>query len=226
MKIAGGMIAIMIFLALSAFGQMPGMRMPHIPSEFTMPSVGAWSEYRVVGEEKDTVLFKYALTGKEKYEEVDCYWYEFQMTEEDEKNVVKMLVSGDPSLQGNLKRLIVKNGDDPAVEIPVAVMEAQDDEAEPEGEEVKSEPEKPKEMGVETIETPAGKLKCSHLRIKSKEDQVDLWVHEKIPFFNLARMTQKGSSMEVIGYGDSGAKTAITEEPQKIPIPGLPVERR
>jgi hypothetical protein len=202
------------------------LRMPQIPSEFKMPSVGAWSEYRVVGEDKDTVLFKYALTGKEKCDEVDCYWYEFQVTEKDEKNIVKMLVSGDPSLTGNLKRLIVKNGDDPAVEIPVATMEAHDDEGEPESEEASAKPEKPAEVGVETIETPAGKLKCKHLRVKTEEDQVDLWVSEKIPFFNLAKMNQKDSSMEVIGYGDSGAKTGITEEPQKLPIPGLPTERR
>ncbi|TET83031.1 hypothetical protein E3J38_01175 [candidate division TA06 bacterium] len=213
-------------IVLSASAQIPTTRMPYMPTEFKMPSVGSWSQYWSINtEEGDTVVFKYSLTGKEKCGKTGCYWYEFQTTEGKQTNMVKMLVSGDPDEPGHLKRLIIKSGDEPAVELPVGTTHGagtppsrvrESNEAE-----VVSEEENLFTVGKETITTPAGKIKCTHLRIKKQEGQTDLWTNEAIPFFGIAKLVQAGMTMEITGYGESGAKTAISEEPEKMPKPGI-----
>jgi len=184
-----------------------------------MPSVGAWSEYRIINTKgSDTTLFKYSLTGKEEYDKADCFWYEYHITEEKKVIIIKMLISGSPKEPDNLKRLIVKNGDDRAIELPVPKRHS----ASPEPS------EKPEllTVGTETIATPTGKLKCTHLKFKDKKERIDIWTNEVIPFFGLARRVDSSSVMEIIGYGKTGAKTGITEKPQKMPTPGMPVKDR
>lgn len=218
--------------ALAAWPQMPMMRMPQMPTEFTIPPVGSWCEYSILDKENgDTITFKYSLPSEEKCGDKDCHWFEFQVKENDELNIVKMLISGDPQKEGNLRRLIIKSGDDPAIEIPVGMMHSAAEESaeESEAEESKArESEEPEtdrvEVGEEKIETRAGELKCTHVKVGAGEEQIDLWMNDTVPFFNLARLTSEGSTMELTGYGDSGAKSAITEEPQQMPMPGMPDE--
>lgn len=217
-------------VALPLWAQMPMMRMPEMPVEFKIPPVGSWCEYKIVDKaDNDTVIFKYSLPSKEKFDNEDCHWFEFQVSEDEELSIVKMLISGDPNEPKNLKRLIIKSGDEPAIEVPVGMMQAhaeesEGEEAEPEKEIESEEEEKAAELkvGEETIETKAGKLECTHLRIKDEEEVIDMWVNDALPFFSLAKMTSNESTMEIMGFGDSGAKSAITEEPQKMPMPGIP----
>jgi hypothetical protein len=213
--------------ALPVLAQMPMMRMPHVPNEFKIPPVGSWCEYTILDEEgSDTIIFKYSLPGKEKYGDDECHWFEFQVKENDELNVIKMLISGDPQEQGNLKRLIIKSGDEPAIEIPVGMMQASAEEsAEEEEKEESEEPETGRvEVGKETIETQAGRIECTHFRVGPESEHTDLWITDTVPFFSLARLTSKDMTMELRAYGDSGAKSAITEEPQQMPMPGMPGE--
>jgi hypothetical protein len=139
--------------------------------------------------------------------------------------MVKMLVSGDPDEPGNLRRLIIKSGDEPAVEIPVGATHgagmaaARARESEDVGAAAKE--ENLVTLADERITTPAGKIKCTHLRIKKQKRQTDLWINEAIPFFGIAKLIQGGLTMEVTGYGESGVKTAITEEPERMPKPGI-----
>jgi hypothetical protein len=218
--------------AIPALAQMPMMRMPQMPTEFKLPPVGSWCEYTIIDrEDNDTIVFKYLLPGKEKCGDKECHWFEFQIEENEELNVVKMLVSGDPQKKGNLKRLIIKSGDEPAIEIPIAMMQqAEDESQEAEAEDRKEEKAEETEeegtgkvkLGEEKVKTKAGEFECTHLRVKDEEEQLDLWMNESVPFFNLVKMNSTTSSMEITGLGDSGAKTAITEEPQPMPMPGIP----
>ena len=214
-----------LLIALSVSAQIPMTRMPDMPTEFKIPRVGSWSRYRSINsEEGDTTIFKYSLTGKEKFGKIDCYWYEFQTTEGEKISIVKMLISGDPDEPGNLKRLILKNGDEPAVEIPVGMTHSAGIAASRTGESEDIEAVSGRDLvtvGRETLTTDAGKINCTHLRIKNQEKQIDFWASESIPFFSIARSVHSGLTMEITGYGESGAKTAITEKPKKMPKPGI-----
>jgi hypothetical protein len=48
----------------------------------------------------------------------DLFWYEVSITEAGARNVIKMLLKGDPNNPENIQRLIMKNGDQPAQEMP------------------------------------------------------------------------------------------------------------
>jgi len=199
--------------------------MPDMPTEFKIPPVGSWSQYRSINsEEGDTTILKYSLTGKEKFGKIDCYWYEFQTAEGEKISVVKMLISGDPDEPGNLKRLVLKSGDEPAVEIPIGMTHgigvAASGTGEPEETEAISE-EDVVTVGRETLTTDAGKINCTHFRMKKQEKQIDFWTSESIPFFGIARLVHSGLTMEITGYGESGAKTAIAEKPKEMPKPGI-----
>ncbi|MFQ5906998.1 MAG: hypothetical protein ACE5JA_10575, partial [bacterium] len=192
---------------------------PDLPTEFKMPPVGAWSEYRIINiEGPDTVLIKYSLTGREKYDKADCYWFEYHIARDEEVDIIKMLISGDPKDPDNLKRLIVKRGDDRPIELPVPKRHS----AVPES----AKTPEPVTLGSETIITPAGKLKCTHLTVKNMKNKIDFWTNEKIPFFGLARSVDGNSVIEIMRYGKTGAKTGITEKPQKMPTPGMPRKGR
>jgi hypothetical protein len=219
--------------ALSASAQMPMMRMPQVPTEFKIPPVGSWCEYGILDkEDSDTVIFRYSLPGKEACGDEECHWLEFQVKENDELNVVKMLISGDPQKHGNLKRLIIKSGDDPAIEIPMGMMQVPAEESgrepDPQDSDEAEEPDETEvdrvEVGKETIKTQSGDIDCMHFRVGSEAEQVDLWMNDAIPFFNLARLTSETTTMELRAYGESGAVSAITEEPQQMPMPGMPGE--
>jgi len=78
-------------------------------------TVGGWSEYAVTeveGGKKSTM--RNAIVGKEG----DSYLYEVVITEGGVRNIIKMSLKGDPNNPENIQRLIMKNGDQPAQEMP------------------------------------------------------------------------------------------------------------
>ncbi len=79
------------------------------------PVPGVWAEYRV--KDKDTgrqIRMRMSIVGKEG----DGVWYEVVQDEGGSRNIVKMLVRGDPNDPDNIERLILKSGDSPATEMP------------------------------------------------------------------------------------------------------------
>ena len=77
-----------------------------------------------------------------------------------------------------------------------------------------------KNLGIEKMQTPAGILGCSHMQYVSENKEVsDVWQAKEVPFFGLAKSVTQGVSMEIQKFGKD-AKSAITEEPEKLVIPG------
>lgn len=225
------LVAGLLLIALPALGQMPFMRMPKMAGEFKMPAVGAWSEYRIImADARDTVNLKLSITGKEKCDTLDCFWFEFQSGEFGGASVVKMLVSGDPNNQDNIKRIIIKRTEGSAIELPADLLhrpapprpEAEEPVKEGEKAEPASKEPEMTNIGTETITLPAGKLKCIHMQAKEGEQTTDVWTNETVPFFGLAKSTDSKTTLELTGFGATGAKTAITEEPEKMPAPPPP----
>jgi len=193
-------------IAYAQFGKTSG---PSFHGEFK-PVVGGWSEYQVTVKGEQSSKMKMAIVGKEG----DAYWYETVIEGGREgRTVMKMLVSGNPEDQKNIKRMIVKQGNEPAMEMPVMMMGQQS-----KGQEAKG---KIIDKGAETIKVPAGTFKTQHTQYQDAEGVVDTWVYKDVSPYGMIKSQSKDHEMVLIGYG-TGAKTLITETPQKFEMPQMP----
>lgn len=201
-----GLTLIIVHLAHAQFGKTAG---PRFYSEFK-PVVGGWSEYEITTKGEPSSKMKVAIVGKEG----DAYWYETVMEIKRQGRVItKMLVSGNPEDQKNIKRMIVKMGDEPAMEMPVGMMGRQA--------KIEERPGKLIDKGTETIKVPAGTFKAKHIQYQAQEGVVDTWIHKDVSPYGMVKSQSKDFEMVLLGYG-TGAKTLITETPQKFEMPQMP----
>lgn len=198
----------LVQLAEAQFGKSAG---PKFYSDFK-PVVGGWSEYQMTPKGEPPSKMKIAVVGKEG----DAYWYETVMEAKKEGRVItKILVSGDPSDQKNIKRMIFKSGNEPAMEMPVQMMEQPSTQ--------KGQPGKVIDKGTETVKVPAGTFKTQHMQYHNGE-VADSWIYKDISPYGMIKSVSKDFEMVLIGYG-TGAKTLITETPQKFEMPQMPEGR-
>ena len=178
------------------------------------PVVGGWSEYQMTTKSEGSTKMKIAIVGKEG----DSYWYETVMEGGRQGgNIVKMLVSGDPGDTKNVKRMIVKQGNEPAMEMPVEMMQQSSKGQVPSGKVI--------DKGTETIKVPAGTFKTQHSQYQDAEGVVDTWMYKDVSPYGMIKSVSKDTEMVLLGYG-TGAKTQITETPQKFEMPQMPPKRR
>jgi hypothetical protein len=197
-----------VHLTYGQFGKTSG---PSFHGEFK-PIVGGWSEYQMTSKSEGPTKMKIAIVGKEG----DAYWYETVMEGGREGRIItKMLVSGDPGDTKNVKRMIFKHGNEPAMEMPVEMM----------GQSPKGQGQSGKviDKGTETIKVPAGTFKTKHMQYQDVET-VDTWIYKDISPYGLIKSVSRDTEMVLIGYG-TGAKTQITETPQKFEMPQMPEGR-
>ena len=198
-----------VHLAEAQFGQSHG---PSFYGEFK-PVAGGWSEYQMSSEREGTTKIKVAIVGKEGND----YWYETVMDGGKQGyTIMKMLVSGNPEDQKNIKRMIVKQGNEPAMEMPVQMMQ--------QSSKAQGQSGKVIDKGTETIKVPAGTFKTQHTQYQDAEGVVDTWMYKDVSPYGMIKSQSKGTEMVLIGYG-TGAKTLITETPQKFEMPQMPEGR-
>jgi hypothetical protein len=200
------LVLVLTQIAHAQFGKTSG---PSSHGEFK-PVVGGWSEYQVTAKGEQPSKMKMAIVGKEG----DAYWYETVMEGGREgRTIMKMLVSGNPEDQKNVKRMIVKQGNEPAMEMPVQMM----------GQAPKAQESRGKviDKGTESIKVPAGTFKTQHTQYQDAEGVVDTWVYKDVSPYGMIKSLSKDTEMVLIGYG-TGAKTQITETPQKFEMPTIP----
>ncbi|MFH0930544.1 MAG: hypothetical protein V1890_01220 [Candidatus Zixiibacteriota bacterium] len=227
-KKAMGLLLLVFFISQIADAQMPGIPMPgktpKMFGEFKMPEVGSYAEYKLTyPQEKVEVIARFAIVGKEKSPEgKELFWYEYQTDDPKSKSIdiVKMLISGDPQKQGNMIRMILKHNQDKPMELSAEIMQMVNAPMKGEKEKVKDTGEF-KSLGKETLKTAAGSFECTHMQYVSEKKEVsDIWQTPQIPFFGLAKSVMPGLSMEIQKFGKD-AKSGITEESEKITIPGI-----
>ena len=220
-------LCLFFFLVQIASSQMLGIsgpgNMPKMFGEFKMPEVGTYAEYKMIyPSEKVETIVRMSIVGKEKTPDgKELYWYEYQTTDPKTENtdIVKMLISGDPQKEGNISRMIFKHNKDNAMELPEEMIQMINAPMKKEEGQVKKEGEV-KDLGKEKLQTPAGILECSHMQYVSENKEVsDVWQAKEVPLFGLAKSVTQGMSMEIQKFGKD-AKSAITEEPEKLVIPG------
>jgi hypothetical protein len=196
-----------VHLAYAQFGKGAA---PKFYSDFK-PVVGGWSEYQMTGKAESPSKMKIAIVGKEG----DAYWYETVMeTKEKGPIISKMLVSGNPEDKQNIKRMIVKMGNEPAMEMPTQMMQASAS---------KDQGQRGKiiDKGTESIKVPAGTFTAQHMQYQGGEIVVDTWVSKDVSPYGMVKSQSKEFEMVLLGYG-TGAKTLITETPQKFQMPQMP----
>jgi hypothetical protein len=195
----------LVSIAEAQFGKTAG---PKFYSDFK-PVVGGWSEYQVTSKGESPSKMKIAVVGKEG----EAYWYEMVMeTKREGKMISKMLVSGDPEDSQNIKRFIVKSGNEPAMEMPIQMMQA----STPQGKKGKV-----TDKGTETIRVPAGSFTTQHMQYQDGETVGDTWVNKEVSPYGIVKSQAKDFEMVLMGYG-TGAQTLITETPQKFDMPQMP----
>lgn len=216
------------FMVLTADAQMPGIpipgRMPEIFGEYKMPDVGSYAEYKLTypGEKAENIV-KMSIVGKEKtIKGEELFWYEYQTEnpKTGDVDIVKMLISGNPQKEGNIKRMVLKHNKDKAMELPAGMMQMINAPMDKEKKE-SSKKEEIENLGKETLDTPAGKLECTHLQyISEKKEISEIWQSVEIPFFGLVKSASKEMNMEIQKFGKD-ATSAIAEEPEELKIPGM-----
>ncbi len=212
MKQMGTIVSILFILsfACSANAQFGKMGGPKFYSDFT-PVVGGWSEYEMSSKGEPSSKMKIAVVGKEG----DAYWYETVMQPKGQgRMITKMLVSGDPADSKHIKRLIFKNGDEPAMEMPVQMM------GQRAASKVQGKPGNVTDKGAESIKVPAGTFSTRHMQYQNGET-VDAWIYKDVSPYGLIKSASKEFEMVLVGYG-TGAKTLITETPKKFEMPQMP----
>ncbi len=199
---------------------------PEVPQLFGnfQPVPGAWSEYTVVDKHTGAKThMRMAIVGQEG----DGHWYEVLNDDGQSKNVVKMLVVGDPEDPNNIRRMILKSGDNPATEMPrdfVAMgrrMAAHMFERRS-GVPAEAPPGlKAEEAGRRSVTVPAGTFSVQVHRIVDAQGKVYATYDfdpAVLPFGVVTSATEK-NTMELLGHG-SGATSRITETP--VPLAGPP----
>jgi len=166
------------------------------------PKVGSGAVYRIEQSGQPAMDWEVAVVGQE----AGAYWLEMRMSSPQEM-IMKTLVAA-----GQVKRTIVKSGREPAMELPG--MSA--GQSVPETDIEKS----AKRIGKESVTTPAGTFSCDHYQTQGSGSAADVWVTPQVSPYGLVKMTGSGTTM-ILSKLVSGAKSRITETPQKFDMPDM-----
>ncbi|MCD6418153.1 hypothetical protein J7M00_05165 [bacterium] len=194
---------------------------------------GAWTLYEMTtSDNAESGKMKFSVVGQDKCDGEDCFWFEMEMWDGDDHTIMKFLSKGDMST-GNKKysSVIIKHNDEPAYEfvapqdtseysnmIPPGVDEEEYKEARDSRKRNVEDDRFEVKESKETITVPAGTFNCTRYTTIDKEtnEKNDVWVSDKVPLLGVVKMKNDDGEFVLADYGDNGAKSAITETPQKI----------
>lgn len=217
-----------LLLPISALGndQEPPVIVPRLFGSFD-PQLGVWSEYAIF--EKTTGIrsvMRMAIVGQED----GSYWYEVINEEGGSRNIVKMLVTGDPNDSDNIKRLILKTGDQPAQEMPRDFVVMGRRMASHMFESRSGVPAVPttalkfEKLGKGRVTVPAGDFEITKRRIvdETGKEYGSYKFSPDIRPFGVISSDTETATMVLLAHG-SGAESMITEEISSMTKPpGMP----
>ena len=176
---------------------------------------------------------KFSLVSDAKCEGKKCYWFEIETWDEQSNHdIVKFLSKEDMSSNDSgYFSLISKHNDDPAYEFDFGTPKDTTQKTTLENQ--PAEPVEPApnpdawmqndkyeiKSAKESVTVPAGTFECLHITEINKEskEKVDIWYSEKALPLGFVKMQSEDNKMELLELGD-GAKSAITETPQKVSV--------
>jgi len=166
-------------------------------SEFK-PMLGGWAEYLTRGARGEIFRMRVAVVEKEG----DDFWYETVVWAEG-RMVTKVLASGDPNDEKNVKRMIVKYGEEPAKEVPIV-------DKMPAAKKDRKTQDK-KDRGSEEIRVLAGTFTTKHFQYRQDGKTTDTWENNCVSPYGLIRLISTDMEMVLLGYG-TGARSLILEK--------------
>ena len=187
--------------------------------QIKFPQVGHWAQYQAVYDTKDPYTVRYAVIGSEKRQGKDLKWVELRMIgkEKDKNLIYQMLVPGSPTEMGDVREIVFKPGDKPAMKLDGMMLNMIRGQMEKQS--IFSELCKDVTLvGAESITVPAGKFPARHFR--SEKYKSDSWVSAEVPFALVKSVGEK-HDMALASHG-AGAESSITEQPQDMPVMGGP----
>jgi hypothetical protein len=177
---------------------------------------GQWASYQVTGR-SDASTIRFAIVGSEPVGDSTYYWYEVTTTGSppaEDRRVFQMLIAGLGTARPDVRGLVVKTGDQPAIRVPDLLVSAMHDQV---SRSVAAETVRycsnGEVVGEETVRVPAGAIKTLHVRSAAG----DAWISRDVPFGLVKVHAADGSEMALLQSG-MDATSSITERPR----PGLP----
>ena len=201
-SIASGMIIVMVGFAAAASPVMAargGSEMgPPAFEGVWQPVVGSGAVYDVQQAGDPAMVMEMDVVGQE----AGGYWVETRMTQPGEMTSKMLMV------EGVIKRMIVKSGTEPAMEMPAMMLQ-------PSGPQTDLK-DRGTLIGTESITTAAGTFTCEHYRVGTGGEVSDAWINATISPYGLVKMSKPGMNL-VLTRVVTGATTRITEEPMTMP---------
>lgn len=181
-------------------------------------TVGQWAEYRATDPEmgNQPIGMRFAIVGTEAVGGTEHYWVELQMSAPQGRMIMQMLVPSWPYESSQIKGLIMKSGDEPAMRMPQQTVDMMMQQTGGGGEftqDVFENCDAAELIGNETVTVPAGTVETMHMR-STEGDGGEAWVALDIPFGLVKMQGPNGESLELVGHG-MDAESAITETPQE-----------
>ena len=200
--------------------------MPFLYSRFQLAEPGTWANYSLSGvNSSGLTAFYLGAVGEETLEGKRHLWYEWTTVAGRDSNTVKLLVPADSVFNLKVKRMIVKQAGQEALEIPFGglVLESLMGQQSAPGIDLKdmaSTIEKATEAGLRienqgksTQKIASKTMETNHFRLTKENGQViDLWLSPTVPFFSLFRLSGAGLEVNLSDWGKTGAVSRIGED--------------
>ncbi len=210
----------MLLAALPLQAQFPAL--PWVKDRAEAMKVGAWASYLVVDEQGAESRMRFAVVGEEQLEGRRGLWYETNIDSAEEPATIKLLLLLGEGDQWEIKRMVMKSGEGPAMELPVS-MSGDSKGARgmmgsvPFDTESEDFQQSLQELGREQLTVDGKTLECMHYQVKDQDGEpAEFWVSRQVPLFSMVRYQGQQSRMELQEWGDSGAESRIKEDPQSI----------
>ena len=185
-------------------------------SSFRQIEPGQWSDYQVTSPQfKGPATMRFAIFGNDESKAIDHVWYELKMDATEGSMVMQFLIPGYPYDVSQVKTIVMKAGDQPAMKMPEQMMGMMRSRLPKDfaGDAARS-CDEADVVGWEEVTVPAGSFNALHLRTKEGE----AWVSPDVPF-GMVKFTGSSGDLVLTGHG-ADATSSISETPRE--MPGMP----
>lgn len=179
--------------------------------------VGHWASYEFVGVPgEDVSSVRFAVVESEG----EDFWYEFTASTSEGPVIVQLLVSEFPFQPADIKQVVMKAGEQPAMKLPSQMLSMMQ-------QQMGSNPvldfakqcAAAASLGRESVEVPAGTFDAWHL--ENADEQGNVWISSDVPFGIVKGTWRDGGEMVLKAFG-TDAESSITETPME-GFPGMPM---
>ncbi len=186
--------------------------------------VGQWSEVRV---NSDSSAMRFAAVGTEQQDGKTYYWIELKGSDPTHGTMIaQYLVPGFPFQFADVKAIIMKMGDAPAMRLPEQMIQAMSERMPHDAAmNLAARCASAKVVGWENVTVAAGTFHALHVQDTTSAPGAatggrgDFWVSPDVPFGLVKATDPHSGTIELVGTGKD-AKSSITEPPQTLGAPG------